>query len=197
MTKKKYIKNFMFRDKQALMSISRCGHVSHYELKNFIADSRIRNYCRDGLVEKEVFNTTQGERLIGYKLTKYGKDFIGKNYGFTGHQHAQSIIHDLGISQKYFSLSETERETWRTETELRDQFQVELDRLRDSEVDRYDELYDMMKNREISMPDCSYTTTGGITITFEVITNSYGRTEIQAKEQYAEVMNTTIEYWRV
>lgn len=193
---KKYIKNYMYRDKQALMSISRCGHVSHEQLKNFVADSRIKNYCRDGLVEKEVFNTTQGERLTGYKLTKEGKSFIEKNYGFTGHQHSQSLVHDLGISQKYFGLTETERETWRTETELRDQFQVELDRLRDSEIDRYKELENMMKNREISVPDCSYVQ-GGVEIVFEVVTNSYGRAEIQAKEQYTQIMNMSIEYGRV
>lgn len=193
---KKYIKNYMYRDKQALISISRCGHVSHQELNNFVKDSRIKNYCRDGLVQKEVFNTTNGEQLIGYKLTKEGKSFIEKNYGFTGHQHPQSLIHDLGISDKYFSLKEVERETWKTETELRTQLDEELERMRNSEVDRWHELTEKLKEREISVPDCSYTT-GGVEIVYEVVTNSYGRAEIEAKEQYAIVMNTTIEFGRV
>lgn len=193
---KKYIKNFMFRDKNALIAISRCGHVSHNQLKNYLADSRIKNYVRDGLVEKEVFNKSNGEQLVGYKLTAQGRKFVEKNYGFKDHQIAQSLTHDLGISNKYFSLTEEEQSTWKTETQLRNEFNDEVDRLRNSEVDRWNELAKKLEQREISVPDCSYTT-GGIEIIYEVVTNSYGRSEIQAKEQYANVMNTTIEYGRV
>lgn len=193
---KKYIKNFMFRDQKALMSISRCGHVGHEQLKNYIADSRIKNYVRDGLVEKEVFNKSNGEQLVGYKLTSDGRRFVEKNYGFDKHQVAQSLSHDLGISDKYFSLTEQEQSSWRTETELRDQLQEHIDNLRNSEVDRWHELTEMMEKREISVPDCSYVQ-GGVTTTYEVVTNSYGRVELQAKEEYGNVMNISIEYGRV
>lgn len=193
---KKYIKNFMMRDKNALMSISKCGHVSHNQLKNYIADSRIKNYVRDGLVEREVFNKSNGEQLVGYKLTSDGRRFVEKNYGFDKHQIAQSLTHDLGISNKYFSLTEQEQSSWRTETELRDQLQEHIDNLRNSEIDRWNELTEMMERREISVPDCSYTT-GGVVIAYEVVTNSYGRAELQAKEEYTNVMGTSIEYGRV
>lgn len=193
---KKYIKNFMFRDQKALMSISRCGHVGHEQLKNYIADSRIKNYVRDGLVTKEVFNKSSGEQLIGYKLTGEGRKFVEKNYGFKEHQIAQSLTHDLGISNKYFSLTEKEQSTWQTETQLRNQLQDEIDRLRNSEVDRWNELTEMMERREISIPDCSYTT-GEVVIAYEVVTNSYGRAELQAKEEYTNVMGTSIEYGRI
>ncbi|WP_283706326.1 hypothetical protein [Clostridium perfringens] len=193
---KKYIKNFMMRDKNALLSISKCGHVSHNELKKFIADSRIKNYVRDGLVEKEVFNKSNGEQLIGYKLTGEGRKFVEKNYGFDKHQIAQSLTHDLGISNKYFSLTEQEQSTWQTETQLRYQLQEEVDRLRNFEVDRWRELTEMMERREISVADCSYVQ-GGVTIAYEVVTNSYGRAELQAKEEYGNFMNTSIEYGRV
>ena len=193
---KKYIKNFMMRDKNALLSISKCGHVSHNQLKNYIADSRIKNYVRDGLIEKEVFNKSNGEKLIGYKLTGEGRKFVEKNYGFYKHQIAQSLNHDLGISDKYFSLTEQEQSSWRTETELRDQLQEHIDNLRNNEVDRWRELTEMMERREISVADCSYVQ-GGVTIAYEVVTNSYGRAELQTKEEYGNVMNTSIEYGRV
>ena len=184
----------MNKDLQEAIRIYSIG--SHKELNNFVADSRIKNYCRDGLVEKEVFNKTNGEQLIGYKLTKEGKSFVEKNYGFTGHQHSQSLPHDLGISDKYFSLTEAERETWRTETELRTQLDQELERMQYKDYDRWNELTEKLKEREISVTDCSYTT-GGITIVYEVVTNSYGRAEIQAKEEFATVMNTQIEFGKV
>lgn len=103
---KKYIKNFFYRDEKALMSISRCGHVSHNNLKEYIAEKRITNYIRDGLVTKEVFSKNNGEQLVGYKLTAQGRKFVEREYGFKEHQIAQSLNHDLGIANIYFSLSQ-------------------------------------------------------------------------------------------
>ena len=52
---KKYIKNFYNRDRLALTSISRCGYCNKEQIKEFIADKRITNYLRDGIVIKETF----------------------------------------------------------------------------------------------------------------------------------------------
>lgn len=190
--KKTYIKNFYYRDKKALMSISKCGHVSKEHLNNFIKDSRIKNYIRDGYITKEVFNKPNGNSMEGYKLTKQGRDFIEKQYGFKDHQHAQSLSHDLGIANKYFSLSEGERETWRTETELRREFEEQLNNLRYKDYERYEILREQLNDREISMPDCVYTTEQGVEVAYEVVTNSYGRAELEAKERYIQI--TKMEY---
>lgn len=190
---KKYIKNFFYRDQKALMSVSRCGHVTHSQLKNFVADSRIKNYVRDGYMTKEVFTKPNGTTMEGYKLTRQGREFVEKNYGFKDHQHSQSINHDLGISNKYFSLTEEQRETWRTETELRNEFEKQLNNLYKIDYDRYTEIREQLDNREISMPDCSYITEQGVEVAFEVITNSYGILELQAKERYIEITKMAYE----
>ncbi len=162
------IKNFYNRDRLALISISKCGHVKEAQLKNFIADKRISNYVKDNLITKEVFNKNNGEQLVAYKLTKDGKKLLERQWGVKGHYNAQSINHDLGISNKYFSLSEDKRETWKTETELRQELEEKL----------------------ISTPDGAYVDKEtGIETYFEVITNSYGQEEIQAKERFVEIMN--------
>lgn len=191
--KKTYIKNFYLRDKKALISISKCGHVGKEHLNNFIKDSRIKNYVRDNLVTKEVFTKPNGATMEGYKLTKQGRDFIEKQYGFKDHQHAQSVTHDLGIANKYFSLTEGERETWRTETELRRDFEEQLNNLRcEGQWERYEELREQLDNGGISMPDCVYTTEQGVEVAFEVVTNSYGRAELEAKERYVQI--TKLDY---
>lgn len=184
---KKYIKNFFYRDQKALMSVSRCGHVTHQQLKNFVADSRIKNYIRDGYMTREVFTKPNGITMEGYKLTRQGREFVEKNYGFRDHQHAQSLNHDLGIANKYFSLTEEQRETWRTETELRNLFEEQLNNLYKTDYDSYQEIREQLDTRQISMPDCSYVTEQGIEVAYEVITNSYGITELQAKERYIEI----------
>lgn len=62
---------------------------------------------------------------------------------------------------------------------------------------RANELEDMLRNHEISMPDAAYTTEGGDEVAFEVITNNYGEAEIQAKEAAAVGLGITIEYQKV
>lgn len=187
---KKYIKNFLYRDEKALMSISRCGHVSHNNLKEYIAEKRITNYIRDGLVTKEVFSKNNGEQLVGYKLTAEGRKFIEREYGFKDHQIAQSINHDLGIAKVYFSLSQEERDTWKTETQIREEFQGRLEEIKNQDYDRFEEINQLIEERQISVVDCSYVDKEtGIENFVEIFTNSYGQVEFESKERFVEIMS--------
>lgn len=184
------IKNLYNRDRLALTSISKCGHVRESELKNFIADKRINNYVKDNLVTREVFNKNNGEQLVAYKLTKEGKKLLEREWGVKNHYNAQSINHDLGISNKYFSLSEDKRETWKTETELRQELEEKLQEIKTIDYERYQEINRMLEEKLISTPDAAYIDKEtGIETYFEVITNSYGQTEIEAKERFIEIMD--------
>ena len=147
------IKNLYNRDRLALTSISKCGHVRESELKNFIADKRINNYLKDNLVTREVFNKNNGEQLVAYKLTKEGKKLLEREWGVKNHYNAQSINHDLGISNKYFSLNEDKRETWKTETELRQEFEEKLQEIKIIDYERYEEINKMLEEKLISTPD--------------------------------------------
>lgn len=187
---KKYIKNFFYRDEKALLSVSRCGYVSHNNLKEYIAEKRILNYVRDGLVTKESFSKNNGEQLIGYKLTADGRKFVEREYGFKYHQIAQSLNHDLGISNRYFSLSQEERDTWKTETQIRQEFEERLEEIRLNDYERYDEINKLIDDRKISIVDCSYVDKeSGIENYVEIITNSYGQAEIESKERMVEIMD--------
>lgn len=44
---------------------------------------------------------------------------------------AQNLAHDLAISDRYFSLTPEERDTWKTESECRDIFAEHIRQLRD------------------------------------------------------------------
>lgn len=184
---KEYIKNFYNRDRLALTSISKCGYCSKQQLNTFIADKRITNYIRDGLVTKEVLNKNNGQQISGYKLTNQGRKLIEKEWGVKNHYIAQSVNHDLGISNKYFSLSDLERETWKTETEIRNEFEERLDELRNSDFERYNNINKMVEEKLISVPDCAYIE-NNIEVYLEIITNSYGQAEIEAKERFIEIM---------
>lgn len=184
------IKKFYNRDRLALTTLSKIGFINEYHLKYFIADKRINSYLKDNLVTKEVFNKNTGEQLIAYKLTKQGKQLLEREWGVKNHYNSQSVNHDLGISDKYFSLSEQERETWKTETELRQEFEEKLQEIKIIDYERYEEINKMLEEKLISTPDGAYVDKEtGIETYFEVITNSYGQTEIEAKERFVEIMN--------
>ncbi|NMM64228.1 hypothetical protein HBE96_16505 [Clostridium sp. P21] len=192
-----YIAKFYNRDRLALTSLSKCGHCTNEQLKNYVADTRIKHYVYDGYVKKEVFNKNNGERLIGYKLTNEGRKLLENEWGVKSHYIAQSIRHDIGIANKYFSLSQEQKETWKTETELRHEFIERLEEIKNEDYSRYEELYNMLEERQISIPDASYEIENEIEVCYEVITNSYGQDEILAKENYIEIMNVKYETVRV
>lgn len=110
--------------------------------------------------------------------------------GVKNHYNAQLINHDLGISNKYFYLNEGQRESWKTETELRQEFEEKLQEIKIIDYDRYEEINKMLEEKLISTPDGDYMYKEiGVETYFEVITNSYGQEEIQAKERFVEIMN--------
>lgn len=192
--KKVYITQFFKRDKDAFTAMSRVGHITKEHMKNCnIADSRIKNYIRDGLIERVAYktNTTTG---YAYKLTRQGREVAERNWGVNNHYHAQSATHDLSIANKYFSLSEDQKQTWVTETELRYRFEAKLQELKDQGQEETARTYEeMLEKGLISMPDASYTSENGVEVSYEVITSSYGRQELQAKETYVEIMKCKYE----
>ncbi|RYI28285.1 hypothetical protein EVU96_13980 [Bacillus infantis] len=195
-----YITQFFNRDKLAFTTLSKCGHLTTAQLKQCgLTDSRIKNYIRDGLVEKVTFK--QGKaRTIGeaYKLTKSGRELAERQWALRSHYHAQSPVHDLAIANKYFSLPDHLRETWITETEARDLFQEHLNQMREKGQEETAKLYqDMLEKGVISCPDGLYTNEQGVTVAFETITNNYGEEELQAKEAFVQVMGTQYETTRI
>lgn len=194
-----YIDKFMNRDRLAFNAVSKCGHVTHDQLKSYIADSRIRNYVRDGLMEK-VPHRIVGEEKNGtcYKFTKEGKAVAEKQFGIRNNYHAQSANHDMGIANKYFSLDEHSRDNSKTETELREMLIEKFQELRDQGQEETAKMYeDMLNQGLISVPDFAYENEDGVETCFEVITNSYGEAELQAKEVYVQIMQMKYETTRV
>jgi hypothetical protein len=198
--KKVYIPQFYLRDKKVFEAISRTGIVRIDHLKQHckVVDSRIQNYIRDGLAEKVLYkeNNQIKEALT---LTRAGRELAEKQWNIKDHYHAQtkSPYHDLDLSQKYFSLPEAVRETWKTETHVRDQFMEKLQELRDQgQEERADMYYQMLKDHAISMPDAVYTE-NGVEVAYECLTHSYGRSEMLAKETAIEIMQYRYETNRI
>ena len=187
--KSHYIKNLNYRDVQAIKSLGRCGYVTHNQLNTFLKDNRISNYQKEGLIIKDIYTDNKNNSITAYKLTDKGKD-LAIQHGVTKPYQSQSIAHDRNIADRYFTLNHDERETWKTENEIREKFLEELERIREQDQVRARDIEDELRDRQISMPDCSYTTEQGVEIYYESVTNNYGQEELEAKERAIEILKT-------
>lgn len=196
---KQHITTLYPRDIRALSALARCGYVTADQLReNGLRDKRIHSYCKDGLIER-VTHSRPGDREADrecFRLSKAGRDLCREELSCRLY-NAQNPAHDLCLSDRYHAISPEERATWKTESECRDLFSEHLRQLRDQgEEERAQELWDMYQDGRLSMPDAIYTRSDGVTVAYEVITNHYGEAEISAKEEAAEALGATIEYYR-
>lgn len=165
--------NFNEKDKQALLSIARCAHVREEHLLKLITANRIKSFVEQKLIDKrKCYNPAHP--FTSYTLTQKGKRFMKNNYNFKNFQHTQSVEHDSVISDKYFELTEKERKTWRTETDIKQVL----------------EKYSYLKNSSI---DAFYIRETGEKVGYEVVTNSYTKASIQAKKNCCELLGLIYE----
>lgn len=181
--------------------MSKTGHLrlEHFQ-KCGVSEKRVRNYEKDGLIDRVQMRDPATKSIVNvWKLTEKGKDFYDlKEEKEHYHYHSTSATHDVGLSDKYFSLTDKEQETWKTETEIRYEFKQKIEDLRVQgqyqQADRYEVLFDQ---RKISTPDAVYTSENGVEIAFEVVTSSYGQVEIAAKMAYATIMDLSYQSFKI
>jgi hypothetical protein len=170
--------DFNEKDKQALLSIARCAHVREEHLLKLITANRIKTFIEEKLIDKRrCYNPAHP--FTSYTLTPKGKRFIKNNYNFKNFQHCQSIEHDSVISDKYFELTEKERKTWRTETDIK------------LVLEKYSYL--KKEGKEYSATDAFYVRSDGKKIGFEVVTSSYTKACIQAKRNCCQLLGLIYE----
>lgn len=196
---KKRITTIYPRDRNALSALARCGYVTRDQLGEFLREKRIQSYCKDGLLEKSVYSKpgTRTEDKEVYRLTKAGRELCRRELSLSIY-NAQNPSHDLALADRYFSLSQSERETWRTEGQSREDVWARIRQLRDQgEEERAGELWAKLQGDRLSMPDAVYTKADGVSVAFEVTTSNYGSEEIAAKEETAEALGIGIEFHNI
>ncbi|MBT2282215.1 hypothetical protein J7E78_01440 [Paenibacillus polymyxa] len=195
---KRLVTQFFTRDRLAFTAMHRVGHVSSDHLHSCgLADRRIQNLVRDGLVEKIAYKR-QGKSVYCFKLSKLGRETAARLWALSYAYHAQSPIHDLAIAEKYFSLSEESRKSWKTETLIRKEFEDRISDMRKEGNEVEAKLYqDMLKENLLSMPDGLYINSAGNEVGVEIITNSYGIEEMRSKETFVSMIGCQYETIRV
>ena len=151
----------------------------------------------DRTIQKCSYIDDKGNRHAIYRISDDGRKWITQNvptladrkyYTSTGTEH------DLRLMNKIISLTPEQRLTMKCEAEIRDDFKAHLDKLLEDKLyDRHEELYNALTNHTVSMPDLAY----GVNEYYEVITSSYGETEISAKIEAVSLIGGSLEMERI
>ncbi|MFY4781555.1 hypothetical protein ACOTVE_09085 [Campylobacter jejuni] len=177
-----------------LSAFRACGYIKHSQLREElnIANTRIKNFVRDGYLEKcSYLNVHTHESFDVYRLSDDGRKFCNSQLNMTNFYRSSSAEHDLHVSDRYFSLSVIERDSWRTEADLRDD-------LRERYPDRLDELQQMLEEKRISSSDGAYTEeSSGSTLAVEIVTRNYNDQEVEAKQEFARELNVSLDIEKV
>lgn len=200
---KEHIKHWYPKDERFFKVLSIAGNIRSEDAEKIdISASRLKNMEKDKLIEKVTYPSRYNKNSksnISYALTKRGKDFIKQKYGISRCQNAHAVEHNCKVAEIICNLDKTEISSVRSEWETRDQMQEFLEQMRtEGEYDQYDRYMDLWKEGKVSAVDVSYTSSKtGEMICYEVVTNSYKDSDIEAKEICGEILQTEIEYVRV
>lgn len=195
--KSQYVSKLTSKDQEMLRAFRNVGYLKDRHLKDLgQRDKRIQNFVRDKYIEKcAVFNERRHTLEHVYRLTDKGmglcRDQLDLNYFY----RSNSVSHDLALAARYFELSQRERERWITEPRFRDMMKEHIENMQDrAEAER---VTQMLKEHTISPIDGGYVNEQGIIISVEITTDSYGRQEIQAKQDFCAVLGVSYESYKI
>lgn len=164
-------------ERRLVEGLYRVGLFSERDVhKHFsrISENRFRGMIKSGFIEKKgryIYLTRKGQ--------KYCEDKMHMKYRYK--TKVEQIKHDLKLSRVYLGLSKEQRETWKTETQIR--YEI-------SSRPEYHELMHDPKYKDLDRknftPDATiYSESEGREIVVEVITSFYSPLDIEMKEEIA------------
>lgn len=149
---------------QLLKLIGRTGFYVDKDEPSFKISKYTLNSCiNKGLIMKAPNHLIFTKILKTYRLTEVGKEFI--KFKFLIHPYRTKlnhIEHDYLLNKVYLSLSNKEKDTWMTETELG---------VRYVNTSVIDGMYTNLNNEKVGV---------------EIITSNYSEEDIRLKTQFLE-----------
>lgn len=153
MAKKTWITNWYPRDEHVFNAFATCGALQKEDMNEYVKDKRIKNYERDGYIEK-CTDTRTGDEY--YKLTEKGKDLCRDQYDREPTRF-YSWNHEKGNRDMYFMMSKSQRMEQMSEPELRRTITNYFEELKQSnceeERERGHKMQADYKAGRISCPD--------------------------------------------
>lgn len=199
--KKQYIKKLTTKDSRMLQAFRSVGYMNEKHLKDDLsqADKRIKNFERDGYIEKcSVYRHDKRSMESVYRLTGKGKELASTQLNLKNFYRSCSSRHDLAVADRYFRASEEQRSNWLTEQDWKDRMEDHIQSLYNrGEITRASQLQDRLQEHSLSYTDGGYVTESGRVVAIEVITKNYSEAEIKAKEEFVQELKAEYESVRI
>lgn len=183
---------FNKHDANVTLAVARCGTMTYQNLKDLgYSDSRIKNRSCG---EEKTLNyigrdCNTGEKL--YQLTDVGKDYAqrlgldrNEQYRAQGHTKTMNFEHDRKLSSIYCSLSQEERDMWKTEEQYKREIEEVREHIRQTDPERWEEI----KDTKMTAFDGGYVDAQGQEHYVEVITQNYKGEMTESKEASAGML---------
>lgn len=198
----KYIplKHIYPKDIRAMSILAKSGAIEKDTYHTLgITDNRINSYLHAGIIrDTSVIDKNGNGVKTYYELTdKRGKDFCRQECNIKHFiSNANASVHNAKVSEYLANnLSKKELESCLSERELQPFIESRLQEYLDKqEHDHYQELVDALQNNSLSMPDIVYKTEQGTYEAIEIITDSYGKEEIQSKTMTCELLSIEVTF---
>ena len=173
-------------DYSAFHAFKCVGHMTKDQLKQAgLSNHRQKLWRQSGLI-KEVFkNQNDGTRIVAYEMTQKGYNIARSEMFLSGFYTPQTraLEHDIKLASDYLARTDEERESWMTETELRNAF---IAKVNSGEFVKE-------QGKDYSSCDGAYVdSVSGELIFSEAIGRGYTASMITAKENFAGAFGGTI-----
>lgn len=160
------IKDFILSEEEETLFklIARTGFfVDPYKTDMTISQYTINKNVRKGLIEKNSPTLIFTKLCTTYSLTQKGTNLVKNKFLINPYRSRErQVEHDFILGKVYLNLSEEEKNTWKTETELQ------------------------LKYPKISVVDGIYLDRYNNRVGVEVITESYPKRIINSKKAFIE-----------
>lgn len=199
MAKKKGLSHIYPKDKRAFSILAKSGAMAKDTFHKLeISDNRIKTYRQAGLIKEVSVPDKHGSGIkTFYELNKKGKEFCKQECGIKSFiSNGNASVHNAKVSEYLANnLSKKELDSVMSERELKPFIESRLQEYFDKqEHDHYEELWDALKNNQLSMPDIIYKTELNTFEAIEVYTDNYGNTEIDSKLMTCELLSVEVTF---
>ncbi len=104
-----------------LKAFCNVGYISKVMLLDrlLVSNTRVACYIRDGYIDKcSYFNKSSHSTEEIFRLTEKGQKLVVRELGVQRFYRSSSAVHDLALANEYLMFTSSERNTWKTESEM-------------------------------------------------------------------------------
>lgn len=181
-------------DRELAKCLAYCGAAREEDLQRIVSKNRQKEWVKQGLCKRKSFHKNGSKKADKcLVLTKKGKEYVRKNYGYSqGQKVKEQYNHNCKLAEVYTKLSQSERNNVMSEQQARDWYKEMIEQTRDRSQEEADKMYQDLIEHKIAVVDMVVVRDTGVIQGIEITTSSYSQEEIQMHIDFCE--NAHIEY---